>query len=377
MYSRLLNLQDMIKKRSILLFGPRAVGKTTLLQHLFPEARMYDLLDNSTFTRLLRRPSLIEEENSAGDIIIIDEIQKLPMLLDEVHRLIQRRGQKCILTGSSARKLKRGSANLLAGRARWVSLFPLVSQEIPDFHLETYLSTGGLPQMYGDPEAHLDLSSYVDLYIRQEIHAESLTRNVQGFAHLLDALGIMNGEELNYTSIASDTGLQARTVINYIEILEDTLLAFRLPVYSRTQKRKASSRPKLYFFDIGVVHALRRSFSSSTAPEVFGKFFEHFILLEVRAYLSYSLRDDPVTFWRSTSGYEVDVVVGDHTALEIKASFLVSDKHMKGLRALKEEVSLARAIVVSRDTEYRRTADEIEVMPWKKFLQELWNNQIL
>lgn len=376
MYERMLQLQDIITRRSVFLFGPRTVGKTTLLIHLFPHAKMYDLLENSTFSRLLRRPSLIEEENSAEEIIIIDEIQKLPMLLDETHRLIQKRNQKFILTGSSARKLKRGSANLLAGRARWASLFPLVSREIPDFHLDTYLTTGGLPHIYGDSEAHLDLSAYVDLYIRQEIQAESLTRNIQGFAHLLDSLGLMNGEQLNYSSIASDTGLQARTVMNYIEILEDTLLAFRLPVYFNTRKRKAASRQKLYFFDIGVVHALRRSFSDITAPEVFGKCFEHFIILEVRAYISYSFRDDPLTFWRCTTGFEVDLVIGDHTAIEIKASTLVTDKHMKGLRALKEEVTLNRTVVVSQDTEYRKTTDGIEIMPWKHFLQELWNNQI-
>jgi len=247
MYPRLLDLHSQIEKRSLFLFGPRATGKTTLLKLRFPEARFYDLLDNEIYSKLLRYPGLISEESTDDRIIVIDEIQKLPMLLDEAHRLISSKGRRFILTGSSARKLKRGAANLLAGRARWIQIFPLISAEIADFDLNLYLKTGGLPDIYGAEEAHIDLKSYVDLYLREEVQAEALTRNMQGFSRLLDVLGISNGEELNYASIASDTGLKAKTVTNYIEILEDTLLAFRLPVFQKTKKRKPTAREALFF----------------------------------------------------------------------------------------------------------------------------------
>jgi predicted AAA+ superfamily ATPase len=319
----------------------------------------------------------MEEETNSDELIVVDEVQKLPSLLDEVHRLIASRGQKFVLTGSSARKLKRGAANLLAGRARWLQLYPLVSAEIPDFDLAAYLNSGGLPQMHGDAEAYLDLRSYVDLYLREEIHAEALTRNIGGFSRLLDALGLSNGEELNYASLSSDTAVHARTIANYVGILEDTLLAFQLPVYRKTRKRKTTSRSKLYFFDVGVTNALcgRRAVESS--PEAFGKAFEHFIILEVRAYLRYWQIDLALSYWRTQSGLEVDLVVGDALAIEIKASSLVSDKHLKGLRALKEELNLERAIVVSRDPISRRTQDGIEILPWAVFLEELWGDRLV
>ncbi len=377
MYKRILDIRSNLNKRSVFLFGPRAVGKSTLLRTAFPEGRFFDLLDSETFSRLLRRPALLGEETSPEDIVIIDEIQKMPSLLDEVHRLISSREQKCILTGSSARKLKRGAANLLAGRARWLSLLPLVSSEIPDFNLLAYLNTGGLPQLYGDSEAYTDLRSYVDLYLREEIHAEALTRNIAGFARLLDALGLCNGEELNFASLSSDTGVHAKTIGNYIEILEDTLLAFQLPVFRATRKRKSTSRSKLYFFDVGVVNAICGRRKVEDSPEGFGKAFEHFIVLETRAYTQYSRMEEPLSFWRSQSGFEVDLVLGNRIGVEIKATNLVSEKHLKGLRAFREDVPLERAIVVSRDPRQRRTQDGIDILPWATFLDELWGGKVI
>jgi len=376
MYPRLLNILPHLQKRSLFLFGPRSTGKSTLLKLTLPHAAYYDLLDNEVYNRLLRRPAVIAEECSPEDIVVIDEVQKLPQLLDEAHRLISSRGQRFVLTGSSARKLKRGASNLLAGRARWLQLFPLVSREIPNFNLDTYLKTGGLPNIYGEEDANIDLKSYVDLYIREEVQAESLTRNIQGYARLLDVLALMNGEELNYAAIASDTGLQAKTVVNYIEILEDTLLAFRLPVFKKTKKRKPSSRPKLYFFDVGIVHALRKSFIDEIPPELFGKVFEHFIVLEVRACTAYYLHPEELTFWRSRTGFEVDLIIGETAAIEIKAARFITDKHLKGIRALKEEFLMKRYIVVSRDSSRRNTEDGIDILPWDQFLEELWNRQI-
>lgn len=205
---------------------------------------------------------------------------------------------------------------------------------------------------------------------------ETLTRNIGGFSRLLDALGLSNGEELNYASLSSDTAVHARTIANYVAILEDTLLALQLPVYRKTRKRKTTSRSKLYFFDVGVTNALcgRRAVESS--PEAFRKAFEHFIVLEVRAYPGYKQMDLALSYWRTQSGFEVDLVAGDALAIEIKASALVSDKHLKGLRALKEEMDLERAIVVSRDPVARRTQDGIEILPWAVFLEELWGDRL-
>ncbi len=371
LYTRVMDLTAPLRKRSLFLFGPRATGKTTLVRTQLPDARIYDLLDNETYSRLVRRPKLLEEETRPEETVVIDEIQKLPSLLDEVHRLIANRDQRFVLTGSSARKLKRGAANLLAGRARKLELFPLVRAEIPDFSLETWIRTGGLPFLYGEPDAPIDLISYVDLYLREEVHAEALIRNIQGFAHLLDALALMNGQEINYAAIASDTGIPVRTVTHWIEILEETLLAFRLPVFQKTRKRKPTSRPKLWFFDIGVVNALRRSFPDPPTPEFFGTAFEHLIVQETRAWISYHQSPWNLSWWRSRSGFEVDLLIEDHVAIEIKATRLVTDRHMNGLRALREDLPDIRCIIVSRDPRRRVTADGIQVLPWQIYLDEL------
>lgn len=372
MYSRLLDITKSVERRSCFLLGPRATGKSTLLKMKLPDAKVYDLLEAGTYGRLLRDPSILAQETEPGSLTVIDEIQKLPSILDEVHRLIANRQQRFVLTGSSARKLKRGASNLLAGRARLLHLFPLTSKEIPDFNLETYLKSGGLPQMYGDEEALIDLRSYVDLYLKEEIQAEALTRNVGAFASVLDALALSNGEEINASAISSDVGVQARTILNYLEILEETLLAFRLPVFQKTKKRKPTSRNKLYFFDLGVINALCKRKSLEAGGELFGRAFEHFIMLEVRAAISYLDADTPMSFWRTSSGFEVDLIIGDVAAIEIKATRQVSDKHLKGLRALREEITFKHALVVSQDSHIRITEDGIHILPWQEFLNRLW-----
>jgi predicted AAA+ superfamily ATPase len=371
-YKRILDIYGASERRSVFLLGPRATGKSTLLRQCFPQTAYYDLLDARVYGSLLRNPNALAEETSASSLTIIDEIQKLPSLLDEVHRLISTRQQRFILTGSSARKIKRGAANLLAGRARQLNMFPLVSKEIENFDLISYLNTGGLPQIYGDPEAHLDLRSYVDLYLREEIQAEALTRNVASFASVLDALALMNGQEINATSIASDTGVQARTILNFIEIMEDTLIAFRLPVFQKTKKRKPTSRSKIYFFDVGVTNTLCHRKQIAAEGEMFGPAFEHFLMLEVRSAISYKQADLPMSFWRTSAGFEVDLILGDEIAIEFKSSRDVSDKHLKGMRALKEEKITRRHLVVSQNARPRLTEDGIEILPWADFLNQLW-----
>jgi len=378
MYARRLDLPALLRRKSFFLFGPRSTGKTTLIDRQLPGARVYDLLDADVYGRLLRRPAIIGEEcRDADQVVVIDEIQKLPQVLDEVHRLIQKRGIRFLLTGSSARKLKRGGANLLAGRAWEARLFPLVSREIPDFDLLQYLNRGGLPHVYDSPDFREELKYYVHTYLREEVQAEAITRNVQAFAGFLDAIALANGQEINHESLANDCQVSPGTVRNYLQVLEDTLIGFPLPAFTRTRKRKAITRGKHYLFDIGVTNQLCHRGEILERSEMFGAAFEHFLILEVRAWLGYARQDVEMCYWRSTSQFEVDLVLGRAAAVEIKATHLVQDRHLKGLRALKEEGLLRRYVAVSLDPARRQTEDGIEILPWREFLDELWSGTLL
>jgi uncharacterized protein len=378
MYQRTLDLKALLDEKSFFLLGPRATGKSTLIERQLPEAQVYDLLDAEVYGRLLRRPKLLEEEHIPGRIVAIDEIQKLPTILDEVHRLISRKKMRFLLTGSSARKPRRGASNLLAGRAWEARLFPLTWRELgPDFDLATFMSRGGLPDVYGGKRPDEELRSYTSLYLREEVQAEALTRSLPAFARFLDIMALSNGEEINYQGLASDCGTSPGTVRNYLEILEDTMIGFSLPGYVATRKRKAIQRAKHYFFDVGVAGALARRGPVALRSEAFGRALEHFFIQELRAFLSYARIDQPLCYWRSLSKLEVDVVIGDQLALEIKATDLVSGKHLKGLRALKEEGLQRRFAVVSLDPSRRTTDDGIEIWPWADFLRALWDGALV
>lgn len=373
MYLRQLDLCNLLKKRSYFLFGPRGTGKSTLIEQTLPDAKIYDLLDASVFQRLLREPTLISQETRADTLVVIDEIQKLPELLDEVHRLIVKRKQTFLLTGSSARKLRKGSANLLAGRAFQASLFPLTSQEISDFDLLTYLNTTGLPEFYGQGGVHDYLKAYVGTYLQEEIKAEALTRNLSGFVRFLEVVALCNGEEINYANISSDCGVAARTLEAYFGILDDTLIGFSVQPFLSTTKRKALTRAKYFLFDIGVVNSLARRGYVEPKSELFGRLFEHFIALELRAFLAYHFIDLPLQYWRSTSHFEVDFIIGNKLAIEVKSTDLVTDKHLKGIRALKEEGLVQTHAVISLDPHERQTMDGIHIWPWENFLKKLWS----
>ncbi len=374
MYTRTLNLANLLKNRSYFLFGPRGSGKSTLIEQNLPNAKVYDLLDAYEFQRLLREPGLISQETQPDTLVVIDEIQKLPSLLDEVHRLIVKRKQKFLLTGSSTRKLRKGGANLLAGRAYQAELFPLISQEIPDFNLISYLNTTGLPEFYGQPDASDYLKAYVGTYLQEEIQAEALTRNLAGFIRFLEVVAFCNGEEINYANIASDCGVAVRTLEAYFGILNDTLIGFAIPPFLSTIKRKAITRSKYFLFDVGVVNSLTRRGHIEKKSELFGKAFEHFIALELRAFLNYRRIDLPLQYWRSTTHFEVDFIIGNKLAIEVKSTDLVADKHLKGLRALKEEGVIETYGVISLDPHERVTTDGIHIWPWDLFLQKMWAN---
>lgn len=372
MYPRLLKLDNLLKERSYFLFGPRGVGKSTLIRACLPDAQLYDLLDARVYQRLLRNPNLLEQETQTDTCVVIDEIQKLPALLDEVHRLISIRGQKFLLTGSSARKLRKGAANLLAGRAYQAALYPLSSREIPEFNLLTYVNTTGLPEFYGKDSAEY-LHAYVGTYLQEEIRAEALARNLVSFARFLEVIALCNGQEIHYANISSDSGVPTRTLESYFSILEDTLLGFSITPFLATTKRKAITRSKFFLFDIGVTNQLAHRGQIEMKSELFGRVFEHFIALELRAVLSYRRIRLPLQYWRSTSHFEVDFILGNQIAIEVKATDLVTDKHLKGLRALKEEGLIAEYWMVSLDPNPRKTADEIQILPWELFLEAIWS----
>lgn len=377
MYQRKLDIAKLLKTRSYFLFGPRGTGKSTLIEQTLPGARIYDLLDAEVFQRLLREPKIIGQETNENTLVVIDEIQNIPSLLDEVHRLIVKRKQRFLLTGSSARKLRKGEANLLAGRAFQAELFPLTSQEIHDFDLLAYLNTTGLPEFYAQTMAAEYLRAYVGTYLKEEVQAEALTRNLPGFTRFLEVVALSNGEEINFANIASDSGIAVRTLEGFFGILNDTLIGFSIPPFLRTVKRKAITRSKYFLFDIGVVNSLARRGKIEYKSELFGRAFEHFIALELRAFISYKRIDLSIQYWRSTSLFEVDFILGQKLALEVKGTDLVSDKHLKGLRALKEEGLVENYGVVSLDSHERITDDGIYIWPWQVFLSKLWAGEWL
>jgi predicted AAA+ superfamily ATPase len=310
--------------------------------------------------------------------VVIDEIQKFPELLNEVQRAIDQKGTRFLLTGSSARKLKRESANLLGGRAVPLELFPLSASEIPDFQLSRYLNHGGIPRHYlADPQAVEDLhDAYVALYLKEEIKDEALTRKVEAFSRFIDVMALQNGEELAMESFASDCGVKPSTFRNYLDILKDTLIGFEVEPYLRTRKRKAITRSKVYLFDVGVTGHLAKRGPVREGSAEYGKAFEHWVALELRSYLRTKPLRLPLCYWRSTSQFEVDFVVGDRLAIEVKATDLVTEKHLRGLLALQEEGLVQKQIVVSRDLQ-PRSIGSIEILPWQVFVQRLWAGELL
>ncbi|MBL7669563.1 MAG: ATP-binding protein [Bdellovibrionaceae bacterium] len=376
MYLRRLNLATLLEHKSHFLFGPRSTGKTTLIEQQLSSCRMYDLLDNDVFVRLARSPKILEEENRVDPkLIVIDEIQKLPKLLDEVQRLIRKYNWRFLMTGSSARKLKGGGANMLGGRAWEARMFPLTSVEINGFNLSKYLNHGGLPHIYDSSMAEIELKNYTNIYLREEIASEGLVKNYEYFMNFLDVIALTNGQELNFESIARDAGVPPRTVQNYVQILEDTLMAYQLKPFQRTKRRKSISKSKIFLFDVGLANFIAKRGEIIEGSAAFGSAFEHFIINEIYAYLSYSGHDPRKvgpTYWRSVDQHEVDCLIADEIAIEIKSTSFVRNDHCKGLVALKQENIFKKFLIVSNDPAPRDLDNGIRVLPWKLFLEILW-----
>lgn len=371
---RMIDLKGLLAKKSHFLLGPRQTGKTFLIRHTLKDAKVYDLLDMSIFLALSRNPGRIAEELLPGDQeIVIEEIQRLPELLNEVHRLIENRGIRFLLTGSSARKLRRGGVNLLGGRARTKYLHPLTYRELGEhFDLYRAMERGLIPSIYFSDDPPADLKAYAGSYLQEEIVAEGAIRNIPAFSRFLRVAAFCNRTIVNFTNVASDAQVARTTVYEYFEILKNTLILHELPAWRKSKKRKPLASSKYYFFDIGVVAALQERQFRPGMPE-FGEAFETYIMHELLSYRDY-LSDEPLSYWRSTSGFEVDFIIGDHTAIEAKAKENISSLDLKSLRALSEEKKLQRFLCVSLEPRRRRIGDVL-VLPWDDFLKSLWNGE--
>lgn len=382
---RILQIREKLERKSQFLLGPRMTGKTTYIRHELQDmvTLSWNLLDGRLRMRALADPGLLKEEIEARDLhdclVVIDEIQKVPQLLEEIHLLIEDRNLTFLLTGSSARKLRSAGVNLLGGRAGSISMHPFVFPEIQNdgIRLERIFKSGLLPSAYCSDDPEQELSDYILLYLNEEIHAEGVTRKLPEFTRFLEVAAVSNTEILNFTNIANDVGVSRQTVAGWYQILVDTLIGYELAAFTKASKRKTFGLPKFYFFDLGVARLLQNSPVPAESQSEYGKMFEHYLFMELRAYLDYCQRKEVLSYWRTTSGFEVDFVLGDAVAIEVKTTRKADSRDYRGLRALMDEGICKRYILVCNEDRPRKQDNGIEIMPWRYFLELLWNNKIM
>ena len=376
MLNRIFQLNKEIDS-SIFLFGGRQTGKTTILRQQFPNAIFFDLLNTSVKSRLQRRPVVLYEtlkDKPVGTLVIIDEIPEIPELLNEAHRLIVERQLVFILCGSSARKLKRKGHNTLGGRALPVYLYPLVSAEIPNFDIDRAVTYGMIPSHYLAKNPSRLLAGYIDVYLKEEIKEEALVRNLDAFHRFLEVAALTDGEIINNNNIAQECGVHATTVNSYFDILEDTLIGYRIPAYTKVMKRRLVQAPRFYYFDIGIANHLLHRKDLVRGTTDYGHAFEHLVVQELVAYLHYTHSEERLSYWRTYTGIEVDAIIGDaRVAIEIKSTEEVQNKHLKNLKSFAEEHPQSRLIVVSLDV-FTRHIDNIECLYVMDFFQQLWSD---
>ncbi len=381
MYDRILDTPA----SSVFLFGPRGTGKTTFVRQRLPNAHSYDLLDSETFLRLSQAPQRLYDECrllACGSWVVIDEVQRIPTLLNEVHRLIEGEGLRFVLTGSSARKLRRGGVNLLAGRALGKAMFPLVSSELgEDANMMQMLRFGSLPSVVGHVKPMDYLHSYTSTYLAQEVQQEALTRNLGAFSRFLEVAARQNAQQTNMLNIAREAGVKRSTVAHYFEILEDTLLGNFLPAWklkSRTRQVKAS---KFYFFDCGVTRSLSGRLPYPPSQEELGPLLEALVVNELRAYISYQNLYYPLHYWSSYSGSEVDVLLetqDGHVAIEIKASHRWDRKFHRALKSVAEDLGRSSTATYGVYMGAQQVlVDDVRVLPVQDFLKALWRGELI
>ena len=373
------------ESKSFFIFGPRQTGKTTLINSIFPDAKEYNLLFSEDYTRFVAMPHLFREEVFAlkkeTHTIFIDEIQRVPALLNEIQYLLDKKVEKqFILSGSSARKLKRGQANLLGGRVWTYNLYPLTLKEMGNaFSLVSSLSYGTLPINVitkDEFEIHENLRAYVDVYLKEEIEAEAISRNIGGFIRFLSIAGQTNGEQINYSKIARDVSISSVTVREYFKILEDTLIGFFLLPFSYSERKKHKIAPKFYFFDTGVLRALQKRLNVPVAPQTFefGNYFETWVINEAQRISSYERKDFSFSFLKTAANVEVDLIIetpSQTIAVEIKSRSNPTKLDFEsGFKAIKRMVPNARCICVCT-AESPRLVDSYEVLPYRDFFQLL------
>ena len=377
---RLLDLKILLRSKSLFLLGPRQTGKSFLIRETLRDAKVYNLLHSDVFRKLTHNPSIIRQEWTEKDsIIAIDEIQKLPEILDEVQALIEEKKVRFLLTGSSARKLKRYGTNLLGGRARMVSVHPFVRKELgTHFDLNKAINIGTIPGIYFSDEPEIDLGSYLDTYIQQEVAQEGLTRNLPAFSRFLEVSALCNAEQINFTSIANDAQVARTTVHEYFQILQDTLIANELPAWRETLKRKPVATPKLYFFDWGVVRKLQKIGVVETGSPIFGKAFETYIHHEIRTYCDLKCIKN-LYYWRSQQRDEVDFIINEEIACEVKGKSTLNARDIKSLQRLKEESLLKKYYIIytGKDVRYLTPDRSIEALPYTLFLDRLYAGELV
>lgn len=372
--------------KSFFLLGPRGSGKSTWIKTAFPHAKTFDLLDEGLYQSLLRDITAFSEVlNTLPEKtwVVVDEIQRLPQLLNEVHRFIENKNLRFVLCGSSARKLKKAGTNLLAGRAVKKTMYSFVPEELgKDFDLKKALTFGTLPIIWQAESKKDSLSAYVELYLKEEIQAEAVVRNLPGFARFLPVAALFHGQVLNISSLARDAGVSRTTVCGYLEILEDTLMAFRLPAFEGKLRVREKKHPKLYWVDSGIVRAIKKQFSPVTHEER-GSLFEGWIANLLRVYSTHTSLCETFYYWSPAEAKqtEVDFLLekqGGYLALEAKSQDHVTSEHFKGLRAVVELKNIKKRILVYTGEKVLRTDDGIDVLPVSEFLKRLeqetlWN----
>jgi len=390
-FKRVIDLEATLARKSIFLLGPRQTGKSTLLKSRFPEAYFVDFLNPSTFLKYKSEPGRFGKEiqyayESEGvRLIVVDEVQKLPELLDEVHRQIEEhKDLRFILTGSSARKLKKAGVNLLGGRASRFNLHPIV---FPEFEPQNYVRDfdrnicfGFLPSILTSTDPWSDLNDYVGLYLKEEIQQEAIARSLEGFSRFLNTVAMTNAEQINFTQVGNDAQVPPRTVREYYQVLEDTLIGSLLPAFTQTVKRKAITSAKFYFFDPGITNVLLGRKTISRKTKEFGGLLEQVIFGELSAYFDYKGQRDLLFYWRSTSKFEVDFIIkhesGKYTGIEVKTTSHPSKNDYKGLNAFSEDIPLVKKIVVCMVDKPFVDQEVITILPVFEFLDQLWKGRL-